>query len=277
MVPPPFASPSCTTSSRHRRSAPKPAVAKPSAAAQLPAVTPIGIPDNSPIHFHPQTGRFADPIPFFWRKEYHVFYLNGGIKNTPWEHIVSTDLVHWRQLPTALVASGPPDGPDGANQFTGSVTEKDGTFHIFYCGHNPTNSLGTEFTLHATSPDLITWTKQWQDIIGPDGVIYKNHEQRGKSPSVAWRDAYVFWNEDEQQHWMVMCSDTLKGEGKTGLLTSKDLKTWKYEPPLIAPGVRECPDLFKIGNRWYLTGADKYAVADSPRGPYRPAPVWKRH
>jgi len=240
---------------------------EPSAAAPR-----IGEPCAPTIHYHPAIGSFGDPIPFFWKGEYHVFYLNTGVKGTPWRHIVSTDLIHWRQLPTALEAGGPTDGPDGGFQYTGSVTEKDGTFHIFYCGHNPQNPLGTEFTLHATSPDLITWTKHPEDIIGPDGVIYKNYQQRGQRPYVSWRDAYVFWNEDEKQHWMIMCSDAVKGSG-TGLLTSKDLKTWKYEPPLEGIGAGECPDMFKIGNCWYLTGAGKYAIADSPRGPYREPPV----
>ena len=246
--------------------------AEPPAAASQSAANLVGEPCAPTIHYHPPVGSFGDPIPFFWKGEYHVFHLSTGVKGTPWQHIVSTDLIHWRQLPTALVASGPPDGPDGGFQYTGSVTEKDGTFHIFYCGHNPQNPLGTEFTLHATSSDLITWTKHPQDIIGPDGVIYRNERQRGNARWVSWRDAYVFWNEDEQQHWMIMCSSPVKGGG-TGLLTSKDLRTWKYEQPLAGGGVGECPDMFKIGKLWYLIGAGKYAVADSPRGPYREPPV----
>ena len=96
----------------------------------------------SPIHFRPATGVLADTIPFYWKGEYHIFYLRGSIGKVPWEHIVSTDLVHWKELPTALLPNGDPNGPDGEHMFTGCVYEKDGTFHIFYTGWNPRNPKG---------------------------------------------------------------------------------------------------------------------------------------
>ena len=89
------------------------------------------IPYTSPIHFRPKVGVLADTIPFFWKGEYHIFYLRGSIGKVPWEHIVSTDLMHWKELPTALLPDGDANGPDGEHMFTGSVCEKDGTFHIF--------------------------------------------------------------------------------------------------------------------------------------------------
>ena len=115
-------------------------------------------PPPSPVHYRPQFARLADTIPFFWRGEYHIFYLR-SVEHVPWEHIVSRDLIHWKELPTALVADGAPDGPDGFHMFTGSVIEHDGTFHIYYTGWNPNNPQGQEFMMHATSPDLIHWTK----------------------------------------------------------------------------------------------------------------------
>ncbi|MBM3475976.1 MAG: hypothetical protein FJX75_22130 [Armatimonadetes bacterium] len=227
---------------------------------------PADVPEwPSPVHYRPSRGVFADPIPFFWQGEYHVFYLQGGIGKVPWKHIASTDLIHWRELPDALVSDGDPNGPDGEHMFTGSVTEKDGTFHAFYTGWNPRNPAGQECVMHATSPDLITWTKHPEAVVRPDGAIYKNHQ------AANWRDPYVFYNQEEQQWWMVMCSDTLQGEGGVGLLTSPDLWHWKHEPPLQAD-MQECPDLFRIGDTWYLIGGDHYSSSKSARGPYvRPA------
>ena len=183
----------------------------------------------------------------------------------PWEHIVSRDLVHWEELPTALVSDGDPNGPDGEHMFTGSVIEKDGTFHIFYTGHSPRNPEGLEFIMHATSPDLIKWTKHPEDIIRPDGVRYANHPQRRN-----WRDPYVFWNEEEQQYWMVVIADDVK-QGRTvqGLLVSKDLRRWTYEPPHEGAYGQECPDLFKIEDTYYLIGGDHYAYAKNIQGPYQ--------
>ncbi len=175
----------------------------------------------SPIHYRPRQGVFADPIPFYSGGEYHVFYLRGGVGNVPWEHIVSKDLVHWRELPPALISDGDPKGPDGGQMFTGSVAQGEGAFHIFYTGHNDANPSGTEFILHATSKDLLHWTKRPADMIAPDGIHYVAKRERD------FRDAYVFWNADEKQYWMVLCANGLQGGG-AGLAVSPDLKTWRH-------------------------------------------------
>jgi len=219
----------------------------------------------SPIHFRPQHGDFGDPIPFFWKGQYHVFYLMGGQPRCTWEHIISTDLIHWRELPTALKPSGPPDGFDGGNMATGSVIEKDGTFHIFYCGQNLENPRGSESVLHATSTDLSHWTKHPQDRIDPDGIHYSNKPVRD------FRDAYVFWKPDEQLYWMVVQADALTARGP-GLLVSRDLTNWRQLDGLA--GVRQdCPDLFQIGDTWYLLGADTYLWGKQPHGQFLPPPV----
>ena len=218
---------------------------------------------HSPIHFRPAHGVFADPIPFYWKGEYHIFYLRGGTGKVPWEHIVSRDLIHWRELPTALVSDGADDGPDGLHMFTGSVIEKDGTFTIFYTGYNPGNPQGREVIRRATSPDLIHWTKQ-AGIINPDGVIYANHQARD------WRDPYVFWNEVEGRYWMVVnANHATDKKPAQGVLTSPDLAHWTCQQPLAGVGAQECPDLFQIGKSWYLIGGGCYTTAPTPRGPFK--------
>ncbi len=223
-------------------------------------------PYTSPIHFRPKVGRLADTIPFFWKGEYHIFYLR-AIDKVPWEHIVSTDLVHWKELPTALVADGDANGPDGQHMFTGSVIERDGTFHIFYTGWNPRNPAGLEFVMHATSPDLLKWTKHPEDIFGPDGVLYANKQQRD------FRDPYVFWNEPDKRYWMFLCTGS-----QTGVAVSADLKKWELQKPLDANyaglGTPECPDYFTIAGTHYLicsptaTGSTYARYAKGIRGPY---------
>jgi len=225
--------------------------------------TPASVSFPSPIHYRPAEGVLADPIPFYWKDEYHVFYLQGGVGPVPWQHIVSKDLVHWRELPTALRVDGAPDGPDGGHMFTGCVLEADGLFHIFYTGHNPANPKGLELVRHATSTDLITWQKDPDFTLGPDGVIYATEGRRN------WRDPYVFWNDGEQCYFMVVIGTSASdGRDVQGLLTSKDLRSWTHQPPLDGAPGQECPDLFAIGNTWYLIGGGAYSYADSPRGPY---------
>lgn len=224
----------------------------------------------SPIHYRPALGRLADTIPFFWKGEYHIFYLR-ALDKVPWEHIVSTDLIHWKELPTALRSDGAPDGPDGLHMFTGSVTEHDGTFHIFYTGWNPANKEGREKIMHATSPDLITWTKHPELGFFGDGVHYDNSD---------FRDPYVSWNDAEQCFWMVVCARDAKTKHPVqGVLKSKDLNHWEQTEPLLldpplGEGTPECPDIFQIGGTHYLIHSPSAGTTDMRfsadlRGPYR--------
>ncbi|MBM3494620.1 MAG: hypothetical protein FJX72_09950, partial [Armatimonadetes bacterium] len=236
--------------------------------------TPAGTDWRNSFHFRPRTGNFADPIPFYWKGEYHVFYLQGDVGPVPWQHIVSKDLVNWKELPTALVSDGAPDSPDGGHMFTGCVMEHAGTFHIFYTGHNPANPKALEVVRHATGKDLIHWTKDPVFEVGPDGVHY------AAKPFRNWRDPYVFWNEVERKWWMVVIAtdpaspggEREFGRGVQGLLVSDDLKTWTQRPHLPGGLGEECPDLFKIGATWYLIGGGRYVSGPTAGGPFTTPP-----
>jgi hypothetical protein len=143
------------------------------------------------FHFRASVGNMGDTIPFYHNGQYHVFYLTWGAGKTSWDHIVSTDLVHWKELPRALTSDGAADGPDGENMFTGCVIEKNGVFHLYYTGWNPRNPQGREWVMHATSTDLVKWTKHPEHGFRADGVQYLNRD---------FRDPYVFWN-DQDKAW----------------------------------------------------------------------------
>ena len=215
----------------------------------------------SPIHYRPATGALADTIPLFFQNQYHVFYLHAGVEGTPWEHIVSSDLVHWTELPTALTRdSSDPNGPDGGNMFTGSVIAYQGAYHIFYTGHNPNNPNGVEFICHATSSDGVTWTKYPGHAFGADGVHYRTQTD--------FRDPYVFWNEAANCFWMLLCArEAAAGKPVQGVARSLDLVTWEqidplvFDPPLES-GASECPDLFKCGSTWYLLHSPSAGTTD---------------
>jgi sucrose-6-phosphate hydrolase SacC (GH32 family) len=236
-------------------------------------------PCASPLHYRPALGSVADTVPFFWKGQYHVIYLRAGFKQVPWEHIVSTDLVHWSELPSALLPDGDPDGPAGQDIGTGSVIEHDGTFHIFCTGINPRNPRGEQCIMHATSSDLISWTWRPADTFYADDVTYKN---------AGFRDAYVFWNDQARAFWMILCAvDAKTGRWTQGVAESHDLVSWKQIQPLNydpAPTVAcECPDLFKIGDTWYMlqsvwypkqaTGTTDVRYSKDIRGPYRLSPT----
>ena len=219
------------------------------------------------LHYRPDEGSFADAIPFFWKGMYHVFYLRAGVAGgTPWEHISSTDLVHWREHPTALTL-GSPDEPDGKSVFTGSITERDGVFHAWYTGWNP-ESDHRERIMHATSNDLITWTKHPEHTFHADGEVYLDDE--GKD----FRDPFIVWDDQTQEYWMLLYSrQASDGRGVLGRYASKDLVHWRPIQRLNCGAAGECPDLFREGDRWHLLqsrGGMWTASSDRLDGRYEP-------
>ncbi|MCX8183106.1 MAG: family 43 glycosylhydrolase [Crenarchaeota archaeon] len=230
------------------------------------------------VHYRPVDGFFGDAIPFYWRGSYHVFYLKTTRKTGDrliWSHIVSNDLVHWREMPDAILP-GEKDTPDSGGCWTGSVIEKDGVFHAFYTGWNP-NSRFPQTICHAVSSDLVNWVKDNRNpVLVPDERWYGEAD---------WRDPFVFWNPEEKLFFMLVCATTRDGpvakRGCVGLAKSRDLEKWDCYPPFYAPnicGPMECPDLFELGGRWYLVFSEftenlqtHYRVSDDLKGPWRVA------
>jgi sucrose-6-phosphate hydrolase SacC (GH32 family) len=207
-------------------------------------------------------------MPFFHDGEYHVFYLlnNSGNHSINWEHAVSTDLVTWRDLPPALEYD-PDDatGPEGGCMFTGSVIERDGVFHAFYTSWNPDNPDGREFVCHATSTDLITWTKHPEHMIAPNGIHYADHQARD------FRDPDVVWDEERGRYVMYILANPVANPEAWvfGVLSSADLTAWTQEPHIEGIPGDECPDFFQAGDTFYMHGCGIYAFAENREGPWR--------
>jgi len=228
----------------------------------------------------PDDGVAADFIPFYWNGEYHLFYLKdyrdvaGHGEGTPWWHLVTRDFVHFEDWGEAL-----PRGLAGSQDvwvFTGSVIERQGTFHIFYTGHNghfEGTARPVQGVMHATSRDLRHWTKDTQFLFFAPTTGYEKDD---------WRDPFVFWNEEAGTYWMLLAARKRSGpsrqRGCTALASSPDLKSWTVHEPFWAPDeyyTHECPDLFRLGEWWYLvysTFSERcvthYRMSRSLRGPW---------
>ena len=232
------------------------------------------------IFYKPADGWAADVIPFFWKGEYHLFYLKdyrditGHGEGTPWYHLSTRDFVSFRDDGEAL-ARGTVDEQD-LYVFTGSVIERGGLFHIFYTGHNPhfrRQGRPEQAVMHAVSDDLGLWRKVPADTFAVPHSGYEQHD---------WRDPFVFWNEEAQEYWMLLAARGDQGparrRGCTALCASPDLMSWEVRSPLWSPGLyytHECPDLFKMGNWWYLIFSEfseatvtRYRMARTSRGPW---------
>ncbi len=210
------------------------------------------------LYFRPDVGAAGDFIPFYWEGDYHIFYLQDYRdhakygEGTPWFHLVTKDFVDIRNLGEAI-PRGKADEQD-LYIFTGSVFENDGKFYIFYTGHNgsfvPTDKP-QQAIMRVTSTDMATWTKD------PD-FYFKAPVEMGYDKD-DWRDPYVFLNPDTGEFNMVLAARKQTGpsrnRGCLALAVSSDLDNWTVKEPIWAPDqyfTHECPDLFKMGDWWYL-------------------------
>ncbi len=206
----------------------------------------------------------------------HLFHLTLPNHDAV-QHRVSTDGLSWKALPAALRTSDP--GPCDDDQiWTMSVTPHDDRFHMLYTALAIADGGMVQRTALATSDDLINWTKSDRNPVAEaDPRWYE--ATLAESGSVSWRDPkpikvggtfYAAVNARE-------ATGPIMRRGCVGLFSSTDMEQWTVHPPLFAPRKYwdlECPQVFQIGGRFYLTasimedGTQRYWVAERFEGPY---------
>ena len=188
-----------------------------------------------PLYHHtPLYGWMNDPNGMFYKDGvWHLYYqynpYGSQWENMTWGHSTSRDLVHWEAQPLAIE-------PDWLGTiFSGScVTNGDEVVAIYTsAGHHQTQSI-------AISKD--------------NGRTFKKYEGNPvlTSDIPDFRDPNPFWNEDIKAWNLILAVGQ-----EMRIYSSKDLKTWKEESRFglgmgCHEGVWECPDLFKIDNKWVL-------------------------
>jgi len=234
----------------------------------------------SEFFYRPADAWAADFIPYFDGERFRLFYLldwrnrDGHGEGTPWYQISTTDFVHFTEHGEML--SRGTEGEQDLYVFTGCVISADGLHHIFYTGHNPHFvELGkpVQAVMHAVSDDLVHWRKVPEDtFFAPDEGYEKND----------WRDPFVFWNPEAKEWWMLLAARLDRGasrrRGCVALCASTDLKAWEVRDPFWQPGLyftHECPDLFQMGEWWYLVWSEfserhvtRYRMSRSLDGPW---------
>lgn len=207
-------------------------------------------PHRPAYHFTAPAGWLNDPNGLTQRgSEYHLFYQFNPYApvhhRIHWGHAVSTDLVHWRDLPIALT---PSEGPDVDGCWSGVLVYDGDTPTIVYSGRHGDWELPCVAT---GSPDLVEWSKEPGNpvIAAPPAGL----------DVTAFRDHCV-WREGET--WRQLIGSGIRGQGGTAFLyESPDLREWTYIGPLLvgdsavgeasAPDwtgtMWECVDLFRIG------------------------------
>lgn len=212
--------------------------------------------------------------------ELHLFHLTLPNHDVV-QHVVSADGLTWRPLPDAL-RTGDQGACDDDMIWTMSVSEHDGAFHMLYTALARAEDGMIQRTGHATSPDLITWTKNARNPVAQPNPRWYEHDP-ATTNMVSWRDPKPVLV-DGVWHAAVNARENrgpMLRRGCVGHFTSTDFVTWEIHPPMFAPGRYwdlECPQIFTIGGSWYLTAGimeertQRYWIGESHLGPWRQPP-----
>lgn len=118
------------------------------------------------VNVFPKSDCFiGDTMPFYEDGTMYVYYLadlrDGKTGYHPWALMTTQDYCTWEDKGIVI-----PYGEDTKDQDialgTGCVMkDQKGLYHAFYTGHND-HYAPKEAIMHATSEDLVNWTKIWQ-------------------------------------------------------------------------------------------------------------------
>ena len=204
-------------------------------------------------YYKPAVGYVGDPMPFFdpVAGDFKVLYLQDFRPNPegtyhPIWGVSTKDAAHYTAL-GELVSCGTLKSQDAAIG-TGSTIydEASKLYYTFYTGnkYKPTGDESAQAVMVATSADFKTWTKDRTFLIKGQDFGYDKND---------FRDPFVFKGDDGKFHMLI--STKKGGKGSLAEFVSDDLKNWTDNGVFMTmmwDRFYECPDLFKMGDYWYL-------------------------
>lgn len=205
-------------------------------------------------HFLPPANWMNDPNGLIqWKGQYHLFYQYNPYRPIHelihWGHAVSSDLIHWTDLPIALTPTAGRADADGC--WSGCVIDNHGTPTLLYTGAFP-----QVVCLATSTDDLLTW-----DYYPGNPVIVSAPAELYLETKGHFRDPFV-WQEDG--YWYMLMGSMREGVGGIILLyRSLDLTTWEYLHPLLVGDMNgyqpvwtgmmwECPNFLTFGEQRVL-------------------------
>ncbi len=213
----------------------------------------------------------GDPMPYYEDGVYYIYYLKDG--GDSYNHSVylatTTDFVNYTEIDKPILESSRNGGQD-AWIGTGSVVKIDGTYYLFYTGHNGDSDMEfKEKIMVAKGSDPYTFEKVDGWYIEPPAELRQKND---------FRDPQCYYDADTG---MITMTVTASQDGTARILrytVSKDLSESRYDGVIFTNPVGnfwnlECTDTFRIGDTWYVTYSAQddtlwYAAAESQYGPY---------
>lgn len=215
------------------------------------------------LHFYAPPNWINDPNgPVFLNGQYNLYFQLNPFGDEwgrmSWGHAISSDLVHWKQLPVAIPES------DGVMIFSGStVVDKDNTSGL--CG-DARETPNCVVAIYAGA----TEKKQTQNLaVSRDGG--QTFTKFAGNPVIDgglkdFRDPKVFWYAPSHSWIMVVA---LSDVHKVRFYRSKNLRQWEqtgeFGPAGSVSGVWECPDLMELPVRLPAGKHEAMGKADGSR------------
>ena len=204
-------------------------------------------------HFHNQavTGLMNDPNGFVWHdNRWHLFYqwcpwgAVHGLKH--WYHIVSKDLVTWKNLGVCLLPDQE-DGYDNKGVYSGSAMPIGDKIYLYYTG----NHRDVDWTRHAYTCLARLGNDGWPEkyplpLFGANPA-YTEHQRDPKIIRVPGKDKY----------YMIIGAQTLDKRGCVLVYSSEELQHgWLFEGELKVPGFEDFGDMWECPSIEHLGGTD---------------------
>ncbi len=173
-------------------------------------------------HFTSPEYKLNDPNGLsYWQGRWHLFYQAYPPEDPRqhWGHAVSTDLVHWRDLPYAIYPN-----PE-SKVYSGSAYVEEDRVIAMYHGVDAGTMVAT-----SDDPLLLNWDKLTGQAVIP---FPKDGEPKPPHPI---SDPNI-WKKDGIYYTLLTGAQATGPGGKRvrlqSLLKSKDLKSWEYMHPFV--------------------------------------------
>lgn len=235
--------------------------------------------------YKPTNAVTGDPMTYYNEndKTFYVYFLLGRFSGYSKGGIYLTktkDFAKFTPIPISQILTGDQGTYDGGIG-TGSCIKKDNSYHFFYTGFS--NVSVVTKAVNSNELSVAEWIKKPSvQQLSPDFC------KKGE-----FRDPCVYWDDTRSKYIMVVGGQTINNRAVLVRYQSEDLNTWEeiqslyravdnnnpqiYEFPTDSD-IPECPDIFKMGNKWYLIfsriNRDNhrktfYRIADNPNGPWK--------
>ncbi|MBR1568090.1 MAG: sucrose-6-phosphate hydrolase [Lachnospiraceae bacterium] len=203
------------------------------------------------FHNQPVTGLLNDPNGFVWYdNSWHLFYqwcpwgAVHGLKY--WYHIVSKDLVSWKNLGVCLLPDQG-DGYDNKGAYSGSALPIDDKLYLYYTG----NHRDTDWTRHAYTCLARLGTDGWPEkyplpLFGSH-PSYTEHQ----------RDPKIIKLPGKERYYIILGAQTMDKRGCILVYSSMDLQHgWELAGELKVPGFEELGDMWECPSIEHIGGKD---------------------